>query len=366
MTQTKLDTRENPEWVLMAKALRGELSEQEQLEFSAWLNEDDAHMQQWADALEVWDEVGTEQNVTFQPNAELAWEKLCSKIELPTETKVIQLVPEEPTLKIERSEDGSENERSEPVVRQLNPWNTLYKYAAAFVLAAGLAWLGYLQFNTSSDAWTQIATTAGQRQLIYLPDSSQVFLNENSRLRYQTAFNGSERKVELVGEGFFEVRKNPEQPFVIQSGNAQTKVLGTSFNVRAVKGESDVTVAVKTGKVAFSSLKDKKQVLLTPGFTGVLSANGSLVKKETVKETGLAWQSLEFENTSIKEVADQLEKYFKVSIEVPNQNLQQCTFTGTFENPELKEILSVLVASSDVKINRSQAGVYTIEGAGCQ
>ncbi|KAA3437964.1 FecR family protein [Rufibacter hautae] len=357
MTQTKPDHIENPEWVLMAKALRGELTDQEQLAFSAWLNEDDAHLQQWTEALEVWDEVGTEQNQTFNPDAELAWTKLSAKLELPTETKVIPLIPAEP-----QAYEASQ----ETVERQLFPWNTLYKYAAAFVLAAGLAWIGYLQFNTNPVAWTQVATAAGQRQLIYLPDSSQVTLNENSVLRYHTAFKGAERRVELVGEGFFEVRKNPNQPFVVKSGDAQTKVLGTSFNVRALKNEADVSVAVYTGKVALSSLKDKKQVLLTPGFTGHLAANGQLNRQETQKSAATTWRSLVFKNTSIQAVADQLEEYFKVSVEVPNQSLQACTFTGTFENPELQEILSVLKASSDLKVNQTATGSYTLDGAGCK
>ncbi|WP_181305450.1 FecR family protein [Rufibacter sp. XAAS-G3-1] len=357
MTQTKPNTHENPEWVLMAKALRGELTEEEQVAFSAWLNQDEAHTQQWTDALEVWDQVGAEQNQAFQPDADLAWTKLSAKLEFPTETKVIPLIPAEPVASLEPTVT---------VERQLSPWNTLYKYAAALVLAAGLAWLGYLQFNTSSSAWAQVATAAGQRQLIYLPDSSQVTLNENSTLRYQTAFNGAERQVELVGEGFFEVRKNPEQPFIVKSGNAQTKVLGTSFNVRAIKDEPNVSVAVVTGKVAFSSLKDHQQVLLTPGFTGQLSANGQLAKKQTLETSASTWRTLEFDNTSIKAVAQQLEAYFKVSVAIPDQKLQACTFTGTFENPELDEILAVLIASSDLKISRSQTGSYTIEGAGCQ
>ncbi|MBC3542326.1 FecR family protein [Rufibacter sediminis] len=359
MTQTKLDTHENPEWVLMAKALRGELSEEEQLEFSAWLNEDDAHTQQWTDALEVWDEVGSQQNLTFQPDADLAWTKFCAKADFTPETKVIPLIPTQEPFVSEQP--------SSAVKRQIFPWNTFYKYVAGLVVAVGLAWLVYLQFNTStSSAWTQVATAAGQRQLIYLPDSSQVTLNENSTLRYHTAFTGAERQVELVGEGFFEVRKNPKQPFIVKSGNAETRVLGTSFNVRALKGEPEVAVAVMTGKVAFTSLKNNQKVLLTPGYTGFLSANGQLDTKETEKATPVTWRSLEFNNTSLTAVADQLEKYFNVAVEVPNQKLQACTFTGTFENPELKEILTVLQASADLKINQSATGSYTIEGAGCQ
>ncbi|RNI27449.1 DUF4974 domain-containing protein [Rufibacter immobilis] len=352
MTKPILETHEGPEWVLMAKALRGELSDSEQQTFTAWLNENDSHSQQWANALEVWDEVGEEQNHTFEPNVEAAWSKFCAKAEITPTSKVIPI-------------HQANTAATEPAPQEAShfPWNTLYKYAAAFVLAAGLAWLGYLQFN-SSPAWTQIATAAGERHLIYLPDSSQVTLNENSTLRYQTAFRGSERKVELIGEGFFEVRKNPAQPFVIKSGNAQTTVLGTSFNVKAPKGTSDVSVAVVTGKVAFASLQNQKQVILTPGFTGVLAADGSLGKEQTQRTAQPDWQALVFQNTSISEVAKQLGEYFNVSIQVPNKGVQQCTFTGTFANPELKEILSILEISSDLKV-KAEAGSYTLEGTGC-
>ncbi|ALJ00893.1 FecR family protein [Rufibacter tibetensis] len=341
----------------MAKALRGELSEEEQFAFTAWLNEDDSHTQQWTEALEVWDEVGTEQNLTFQPNADLAWEKFCTKVEMPSETKVIPLIP----IKAEEIFDN----RQEAVEKSFFQWNSLYKYAAAFVLAAGLAWLGYLQFNNST-AWTQVATTAGQRQLINLPDGSQVTLNENSTLKYLSSFDGNERNVELNGEGFFEVEKNPSKPFVVKSGNAQTKVLGTSFNVRAVTGESTVSVAVVTGKVALSSLKDNQQVVLTPGYTGQLSSNGQLNKITTLESAAPVWRTLTFKNSSIKSVVHDLEQYFKVSIEVSNENLHNCTFTGTFENPDLKEVLTVLAASSDLKIGNTKEGSYTLEGAGCQ
>lgn len=344
MAQTTRVTHDNPEWILMAKALRGELSEEEQLEFSAWLNHNEAHPQQWAEAVAVWEEVGFAQNQQYQPDANAAWETLTTKLgisgskaPMPEETKVI------------------------PIFQ----FKKVYQYAAVFILAVGLAWIGYLQYNNTSSAWTQVATVTGERKVIFLPDSSQVTLNGNSILRYQTAFSGNERKVELTGEAFFHVRRNPKKPFLITTRDARTKVLGTSFNVRALPTEKEVSVEVLTGKVSFASLKKGKKVILTPGLVGVLQADGQLLK-EHVKNTGADWRTLTFQSASLQEVAQQLEKYFSVTIRMNDTQLQACTFTGTFETPQLKEILTVLAASNDVKVVQTKNDTYSITGPGCQ
>jgi transmembrane sensor len=349
MAQTIQDTQENPEWVLMAKALHGELSEEEQQRFSAWLNESESNARQWAQALEVWEQTGSEQNISFSPDLDQAWTTFCAKADFVAPVQISTQFPE----------------ASETEVRPLFAWNTLYKYAAALVLAAGLASLAYLQLNTSPE-WVQVVTLSGERKLVYLPDSSQVTLNSNSTLRYQAAFAADERLVELTGEGFFEVKRNPAQPFVVQSGDAQTKVLGTSFNIRALANEPEVQVAVVTGKVGLSSLKTKKQVFLTPGYTGVVSAKGQIAKAETSPASAPAWRALAFKANTLAQVVVKLEEYFNVTIEVPNQKLQQCTFTGTFDHPELLEILQVVAATLDSKLIQNSARNFTLEGAGCQ
>lgn len=313
------------------------------------MNEDEAHTQQWVKALAVWEEVGTEQSDSFTPNLENAWSSFCGKADFKATAPVANAttVP------------------AETVVRPMFAWNTLYKYAAALVLAAGLAWVAYLQLNTSPQ-WLQVATVSGERKMFYLPDSSQVTLNANSTLRYQAAFMGAERKVELSGEGFFEVKRNPSQPFVVVSGTAQTKVLGTSFNVRALVSEQEIKVAVVTGKVGFSSLKTQKQVVLTPGFTGVLTKEGQIAKTETTSASAPTWRALAFKGNTLANVASQLEEYFNVTIQIPNQKLRQCTFTGTFDQPDLQEILQVVAATSDSKLVKTGNKSFTFEGSGCQ
>ncbi|QHL86635.1 DUF4974 domain-containing protein [Nibribacter ruber] len=346
MTQTTPVNHESPEWVLMAKALRGELNDEEQKEFSAWLAQEESHAQQWTDALETWQRVGLEQHSAFEPDARAAWQKVCAKANI--HTPVIPAV-----------------EAQEAVVLPMFNWSSLAKFAAVFVLAAGLAWLGYSRFG-GSEEWTQVATLTGERKVFYLPDSSRVVLNENSTLRYLASFEGDERKVELTGEGFFEVQKNPSKPFLITSGDAQTKVLGTSFNVWALKDEKEVAVTVSTGKVSFSSLQTQNNVILTPGFTGRLNANGQVEKQLTEEALAPTWQTLTFKGTTLGQMEKTLEAYFGVDITLNNNTLQHCTFTGTFNHPHLKEVLAVLAASNGFTVLQPTANNYIISGDGCQ
>lgn len=345
MTHTTPVTHESPEWVLMAKALQGELSDEEQKAFTAWLSQDEAHATQWAEATEAWQKTEAVQHKGFEPNVARAWEKFCAKAELNT----LSPAPEQ---------------TREAVVRPMFSFTSFTKYAALFVLAAGLAWLGYTQIKDSGE-WVQMATLTGERKVFYLPDSSRVVLNENSTLRYQEAFTGKERLVELTGEGFFEVQKNPSKPFVINSGNAQTKVLGTSFNVKAIDKAEEVTVTVSTGKVSFSSLETNNQVILTPGFTGRMLGNGTVAKSKTIDDSSISWQTLKYEGARLIEIESSLEKYFGVDISLSDNSLQHCTFTGTFTQPDLKEILAVLAASNGLSITQPATNKYVIAGTGC-
>jgi transmembrane sensor len=346
MTHTTPVTHESPEWVLMAKALRGELSDEEQKAFSTWLGQEEAHAVQWAEATEAWQKAGTAQNHSFEPNVALAWEKFCAKAEMGT-----------PTL--------APTHTQEAVVRPMFTWRSLSKYAAIFVLAAGLAWLGYTQL-APSESWAQVATLAGERKVFYLPDSSKVILNENSTLRYQTAFTGNERVVELTGEGFFDVKRNPKQPFFINSQQTQTKVLGTSFNVKGLKESKEVIVTVSSGKVSFASLVTDNKVILTPGYTGRIQSNGSVEKAKTMGDLATSWQTIKFESASLSHIESTLENYFNIDIKLANKALQNCSFTGTFIQPELKEVLAVLAASNGIAISQTSPNHYLISGQGCQ
>ncbi|HSC40592.1 MAG TPA: FecR family protein, partial [Chitinophagaceae bacterium] len=87
-------------------------------------------------------------------------------------------------------------------------------------------------------------------QRIVLSDGSEVLLEKDSKLSYAANFTSGKREVYLTGNAFFKITRNPSQPFIVYTQDIVTKVLGTSFRVRALAGEKVVSVLVKTGKVS--------------------------------------------------------------------------------------------------------------------
>ena len=117
-----------------------------------------------------------------------------------------------------------------------------------------------------------------------------VTLNSNSKLEFPAKFASDKREVTITGEAFFEVKPNPEKPFVINAGGAQVKVLGTSFNVSAYPKTDAVEVIVKTGKVQVTQKTEQleaetNEVILTPGEKGTFYA-GSRILEKTVNRFG--------------------------------------------------------------------------------
>lgn len=173
-------------------------------------------------------------------------------------------------------------------------------------------------------ALVEVRTSTGETSELTLPDGTSVFMGPKSRLSYPEKFDGAMREVSLDGEAFFDVAKNPEQPFVIVSGEISTRVLGTSFKVEAYSG-SPVSVSVVTGKVRVARQEQEKTgkelAVLTPG---------KQVKYDSVSQTAEVsdfnirdvsqWKEgrLMFRSVAVKEVLQNLERWYDVRITVEN------------------------------------------------
>lgn len=235
--------------------------------------------------------------------------------------------------------------------------------AVLFAVATGLWWLNR---QPEQLQLVEIQTLDNEKKAVTLPDSSRVWLNENSKLAYHPQFE--QRHVTLEGEAFFEVERLVERPFEIVSGDATTTVLGTSFNVRAYAAEDKIEVTVKTGKVALAVSKRKESpVLLTPGETGVFDKK---VEKVTVaireQENADAWktQKLSFDDEKLSEVVAALERYFGVDIEASNPALLDCPYTSSFDQPDLDAILTVIGSTIGFEVSKTE-GRYVLSGKGC-
>ena len=205
-------------------------------------------------------------------------------------------------------------------------------------------------------------TKAGEKVELTLPDGSQVWLNEQSSLEFIAEFQT--RKVNLKGEAFFDIQRDEVRPFEIHTGYAKTRVLGTSFNVRAYPEEEKVEVTVETGKVQLLGINGDQKMELTRGLSGAYDKLTHEVQEKTVSNA-LAWREerLAFDNTPMPQVEEALERYFGVDLALA-PNIAKCDFNGTFEEPALQDILEILAFSMELEIDSTAAG-YELRGEGC-
>jgi transmembrane sensor len=178
-----------------------------------------------------------------------------------------------------------------------------------------------------------------------LADGSRVWLNAGSSLTYPVAFAGNERKVELQGEGYFEVAKDASKKFVVVANGATTEVLGTHFNIMAYENESKVKVTLLEGVVEVYGLAYKGKTLLRPGQQAALTETypGIALTRPDLEQV-MAWKDgvFTFNDLSFEEVMRKIERWYDVSVvytnKVPKINLQG----DLSENTSLRGTLEAL------------------------
>jgi transmembrane sensor len=246
------------------------------------------------------------------------------------------------------------------------------RVAAILFLAVMLGSVGfYLGFRQQKTAvFTEVISN--EQQVLHgvtLPDGTVVTLNSNSKLRYPKQFKGKLRKVTIEGEAFFEVKPDASKPFVITAGNAQIKVLGTSFNVCARPGDKTVEVTVETGKVQVGCRELAQQpcnnLILTPGEKGVLFTSDNALKKSLNENPNvMAWKThdLVFNKTRLSEVIDDLEKVYHTDIQLSDPSLNNLVLTSHFNNQSIDFILEVIRLTFNLELS-AQNGQYFLTAA---
>lgn len=200
------------------------------------------------------------------------------------------------------------------------------------------------------------STAKGQKLTINLPDGSIVMLNSASDITYPEVFTDSIRKVVLQGEAFFQVKK-ADMPFIVATGDVQTKVLGTSFNIRYRPDEAATEVSLLTGRVNVDSKSNEKEIELLPGERLVYQrTENSFSKENYLYKKDFGWKEgiLYFDHASILEVAKALENWYGVKIAVIKTPGNSRHFTGSFKNENLENVMESL--SFTFKFNYEKEG----------
>ena len=149
---------------------------------------------------------------------------------------------------------------------------------------------------------------------LFLADGSLVWLNAASSITFPTAFVGSERKVTITGEAYFEVVHNASKPFYVSYNDMTVKVLGTHFNVNAYEDEADLKVTLLVGKVAVS--KGKNIAILKPGEQAAITEGSIGINNAIDLDEVMAWKNGQFyfKGTDLKTIMHQLENYYNVQV----------------------------------------------------
>jgi transmembrane sensor len=318
---------------IILKYLEGRLSDEERAVFMMWLGQSDENAKLVKDFERVWKINDDTIPPGFQTEEE--WQKLQMAINKGNDTPI-----------------------------KLNTISSYWKVAAAisfFIISSFLLYLIY--FRTVNI----VQETASNKTVqLMLPDSSKVWLNEKTRLTYRSDFSNA-REVNLTGEAFFEVRPNPSKPFLIKTSEAQIKVLGTSFNVRAYDQETRTEVYVVTGKVKFAAVDKDNDVILPAGSRGVLNNTNHTFVTGTEKILNItAWKNKElvFQKTPLREVLKSVRSYFKTDIQVKNEAVLNCRFTSSFKDPTLPEVIEAISLSLNLKVDK-HSNTYILNGEGC-
>ncbi len=179
----------------------------------------------------------------------------------------------------------------------------------------------------------QLKVETGMTGRVVLPDSTVVILNSGSTLRYPAVFASDSRKVELLGEGYFDVRKDSERKFSVKLGDGSSvNVYGTRFNVDAYPGDESVITLVE-GSIGFgySNKKgDSNEVRLAPDQQITKNVNGDVSIINTEGANAIAWKDnkIILDSTPLKHILKTLERRFNVKFRVKNPEIEKYTFSG--------------------------------------
>ena len=227
--------------------------------------------------------------------------------------------------------------------------------------------------SKTSQPLNEIINTKTTELLLKLPDGSKVILEPNSRLSYNESFEGIYREVYLAGEAFFEVKKNPKKPFMVYANGLVTKVLGTSFSIKAFEKDKEVIVNVKTGKVSVYAQKtslyqdpETNGVVLTPNQKVIFGKaderfTRTLVEKPTLLLTNQELQQFLFKDAPIEQIFSALQKAYGVEIIYDKDIMENCHLTTSLTNENLFEKLNIICAGIEAsyKIVDAQVIIYS-------
>jgi transmembrane sensor len=338
-------------WSLLAKYLSGECTLNEVYQIESWINGDPENQ-------ELVELLKTAWNTTESPiqtsDTLFLWQQLSWQAgiegDLPTKPK--------------RTPNQTPVRTRKWIFSRQSSYYMIWRYAAAlliFLLSALYIFDGDLPSLLgikSTAEFKSISVKNGDRQSISLSDGSKVILDAGSKFRFPDKFNGKKREVYLTGEAFFKVASNPEKPFIVHANRAALEVVGTQFNIRAWNQERKITVTVSEGKVLLYSENNgtEKAVTLNQGYTSTVPDNGHPTQPQLAdirKSTGWIRNEIYFEDTPLREILGQLERWYDVEFDMHDSMAIDDHLTVHLTDRTLEDHLKLIGELADIHFVRS-------------
>lgn len=323
---------------LIGKYLSGEASGEEIGNLERWVRAGEDNAKVFADYKKLWITAGIRSEMS-STETDSAWQLLKSK------------------LPLEHAVAGKSEEAAK--VRRLMP---LLRYAAVIVILAAITGILYYMF---SKPHMEELSASGSVISKTLSDGSEVTLNLGSKISYPSVFKGSNRTLTLDGDAFFNVEPDKSKPFIVQAGDAEITVLGTSFYVSAKPDDPKLEVIVGTGKVSLKS--GTEEVILAVGEKGTYDKSAGTVQKEVNQdENYISWKTkrLVFQDERLEAVFQKIEQNYGVKIRVQNPEIHDCRLTATFENQPAEAVIEIIGATFGFEVS-ARNGEIQVSGTGC-
>lgn len=281
-------------------------------DFCKWLGEHDDNYQLWQELTQIYSLTG-EVPEFFEPDTDSAWKKI-EKRTLSSK-KIFKL-------------------------KQL----TMRVAASLLLFIVGAAsYYTYQELSLSKEVYTEVFSPYGHKTLVLLPDSTKVWLNGNTKLRYESSFRKN-RRVELSGEALFDVSKDENKHFIVESEHLQTKVYGTTFNFKAYPEELKNEVALVEGSLAVFYKGQKLHHMQVNDLLTFFPGQKTFKVEKGDMSYVTAWSGgeLVIDNEEISSVVKYLERWYGVEVELIGSKVTEQKISFKLKTESLNEFLPVL------------------------
>ena len=207
--------------------------------------------------------------------------------------------------------------------------------------------------NLTANTFNTVVTPRGGEYQVTLPDGTKVWMNAASSLRYPTKFTGSDRKVYLSGEAYFEVTKDAAHPFIVNARKMDIQVLGTKFNVKAYADEDYDKTTLTEGHVRLTAITGGNKADLYPGFQSTIGYSDNHIQIDRANtEEALAWKNgmFIFDSEPLESIMRKISRWYNIDVDFSNPALKQYHFTGRIKRQEnVQHMLNMITETARVK-----------------